>query len=102
VERRLTMKIHLSDRAKQWFKDEMDVEKGDYIKFYVRYGGSSPLHDSFSLGVTKEEPITVGEKVEVDGITYFVEEKDLWFFDGHDLHVEFDETLDEPKYEYKK
>ncbi|BCB03786.1 HesB/YadR/YfhF family protein [Bacillus sp. KH172YL63] len=96
------MNIHISEKALFWFKDEMLVEEGGQVRFYVRYGGSSPLHDSFSLGVTKDEPVDIGEQVVVEDRTFFIEERDLWFFDGHDLYVEFDETLQEPSYEYKK
>lgn len=96
------MNISFSDDALQWFKEEMQIEEGDFIRFYVRYGGSSPLHDSFSLGVNKEEPIDVGAKTSIEGTTFFVEENDLWFFSGHDLFVNFNEKLEEPSYEYKK
>ncbi|MEW4325659.1 HesB/YadR/YfhF family protein [Rossellomorea marisflavi] len=96
------MKIHLSDEALAWFKDEMLVDEGEYVRFYVRYGGSSPLHDSFSLGVSKEEPIEAVETLKKADRTFFIEERDLWFFDGHDLFVEFDSKRQEPVYEYKK
>jgi uncharacterized protein YneR len=98
----MLMNIHISKDALEWFKEEMLVNEGEYVRFYVRYGGSSPLHDSFSLGVTKEEPIEAGELIEVDGRLFFVEERDLWYFDGHDLHVAFNKELEEPLYEYKK
>jgi uncharacterized protein YneR len=96
------MNISITDEALKWFKDEMNIEEGDFIRFYVRYGGSSPLHDSFSLGVNKEDPIDIGTKTEVDGTTFFVEENDIWFFSDHDLHVNYNEKLDELAYEYKK
>ncbi|MGF2615974.1 hypothetical protein FZC84_11510 [Rossellomorea vietnamensis] len=96
------MNISFSDKALNWFKEEMDIEEGDFIRFYVRYGGSSPLHESFSLGVNKEEPIDMGTKKEVDGTTFFIEENDQWFFMEHDLHVNFNDELHEPSYEYKK
>jgi uncharacterized protein YneR len=96
------MKIHISIDAFNWFKNEMQVEEGDHVRFYVRYGGSSPLHDSFSLGVNKDEPMEAGSIVELDNRSFFVEEGDLWYFDGHDLYVEYDNKLEEPLYEYKK
>ncbi|MDT9024250.1 MULTISPECIES: HesB/YadR/YfhF family protein [Rossellomorea] len=96
------MKIHISKEALTWFKNEMLVEEGDQVRFYVRYGGSSPLHDSFSLGVNKDEPVDLGERIEIENREFFIEERDLWFFDGHDLYVEFDDKLQEPSYEYKK
>jgi uncharacterized protein YneR len=94
------MKIELNSQAKKWFKEEMHTAKGDFIRFYVRFGGSSPLHDGFSLGVSKEDPIEAAVTANHDGVTYFVEEKDLWYFDNHHLIVGFDEKLQEPAYEY--
>ncbi|MCR2822890.1 HesB/YadR/YfhF family protein [Lederbergia panacisoli] len=96
------MEIHLTDKAAEWFHDEMYLTKGDYVRFYVRYGGSSPIQQGFSLGVNKEEPIDVGILYERDGINYFIENRDTWYFDGHDLYVDYNQKLDEPLYEYKK
>ncbi|OMP66915.1 HesB/YadR/YfhF family protein [Domibacillus epiphyticus] len=96
------MKIELSKQAKKWFEEEMDAVDGNFIRFYVRYGGSSPLHEGFSLGVSKEEPIEAAVTVRHDGVTYFVEEKDVWYFDGHHLVVGFNDQLNEPAYEYTR
>ena len=96
------MNILLTDEALQWFKREMEVETGDTIRFYARYGGSSPFHEGFSLGMTCEEPIEIGVKTVIDGITYYIDEKDLWFFNDHNLHVVIDATIDELKYDYRK
>ncbi|MGE7689906.1 HesB/YadR/YfhF family protein [Lysinibacillus sp. NPDC097214] len=96
------MNIVLTDEALQWFKQEMEVESGDTIRFYARYGGSSPFHEGFSLGMTREEPIEIGVKTVIDDVTYYIDEKDLWFFNDHHLYVDVDATNDELKYEYKK
>ncbi|MFJ8090267.1 HesB/YadR/YfhF family protein [Lysinibacillus sp. NPDC095746] len=94
------MNIVLTDEALQWFKQEMEVDSGDTIRFYARYGGSSPFHEGFSLGMTREEPFNIGVKKVIDDVTYYIDEKDLWFFNNHSLYV--DVTNDELKYEYKK
>ncbi|MEY9970765.1 uncharacterized protein YneR [Lysinibacillus sp. RC46] len=96
------MNIVLTDEALQWFKQEMEVESGDTIRFYARYGGSSPFHEGFSLGMTREEPINIGVKKVIDDVTYYIDEKDIWFFNDHSLYVDVDVTNDELKYEYKK
>ncbi|AVK84989.1 hypothetical protein C3943_16275 [Lysinibacillus sp. B2A1] len=96
------MNIALTEEALHWFKREMEVETGDTIRFYARYGGSSPFHEGFSLGMTREEPIEIGVKTEIDGVTYYIDEKDLWFFNSHNLHVDIDATNDELKYDYRK
>jgi len=96
------MKIIISNEAYNWFKDEMDIESGDAIRFYVRYGGSSPFHEAFSLGVNREKPHQAGIQLERDGILFYIEKDDEWFFNEHDLHVHVNESLDELHYEYKK
>ncbi|EFI69002.1 HesB/YadR/YfhF family protein [Lysinibacillus sp. HST-98] len=95
------MNIALTDEALQWFKHEMEVEPGDTIRFYARYGGSSPFHEGFSLGMTREEPIAIGVQTEIDGVIYYIDEKDLWFFNDHNLHVDVDTSKDELQYDYR-
>ena len=87
------LKIVLSDEALHWFKEEMEAVPGDAIRFFARYGGASPLHTGFSLGVTKEEPDEVAVKTEHDGTLYYIESRDKWYFVEHDLHVNVDPEL---------
>ena len=82
------MEIYISDEATKWFKEEMFLENGDHIRFFVKYGGSSPVQEGFSLGMSKEEPSDIAAlKKEQNGILFYIEEKDLWYFDNHNLHV---------------
>ncbi|WP_203248808.1 HesB/YadR/YfhF family protein [Sporosarcina beigongshangi] len=96
------MKIVLSAEALSWFKAEMAAESGDSIKFFARYGGASPLHDGFSLGVRMESPDEAAVQTEHDGVQYYIERRDEWYFLEHDLHVNVDPKLDELIYSYKK
>jgi len=96
------MEIFLSEEALKWFKEEMETQPGEYIRFYARYGGSSALHDGFSLGVTKEEPMEHSIELVVDDIHFYIESRDEWYFDGHNLHVNVDPKLKELTYTYLK
>ncbi|MFD1926681.1 HesB/YadR/YfhF family protein [Sporosarcina siberiensis] len=96
------MKIVISEKALSWFKEEMETTPGDAIRFFARYGGSSPLHTGFSLGVTKVQPDDAAFKTDHDGTLYYIENRDEWFFLEHDLHVNIDPKLDELVYSYKK
>ena len=95
------MKIVITDQALQWFLNEMDVQFGDTIRFYARYGGSNPFHEGFSLGMSKDDPTNPSVTAKHDGVTFFIEEDDLWFFNGYDLYVDFDQELEELIYDYK-
>ncbi|WP_391122869.1 HesB/YadR/YfhF family protein [Psychrobacillus sp. L3] len=96
------MKIFISSDAMNWFHEEMEVKAGDKIRFYARYGGSSPLHDGFSIGMTMDTPIIPSVTITIENILFFIEELDEWFFDGHDLYVDLNPKAEELAYAYKK
>ncbi len=96
------MKITVSNEALEWYVDEMNLKDGSFVRFYARYGGSSQIQKGFSLGISTEEPDQIGTKTNLNGITFYIEEKDLWYFDGHDLHIGFNLTLREPEFQFMK
>ncbi len=96
------MEIRLSEKALNWFKQEMEVEKGDFIRFYARYGGSSPFHEGFSLGMTREQPHEIGIESVMEDIHFYIEKSDEWFFNDHHLVVDVADSSDELTYSYEK
>lgn len=96
------MEIKISNEALQWFRQEMEVESGDYIRFYARYGGSSPFHEGFSLGMNREQPHEIGVETVIDDIHFFIEKSDEWFFNEHHLFVGVNAENDELSYSYEK
>lgn len=95
------MNIYMCDQAFQWYKEELYLQRGDYVRFFARYGGCSTVQKGFSLGVNKEEPIDAAVTLEKDGVIFFIEQNDLWYFDGRDLHITFDDKQNEPIFTYK-
>ncbi|MCM3584435.1 HesB/YadR/YfhF family protein [Mesobacillus maritimus] len=97
------MNITISDEAITWFQQELDLKKDGFVRFFAKYGGASPVQQGFSLGMSKEEPEgDIGAKTLINGITYYVLDKDLWYFDGHNLSVGYNANVDEPEYKYTK
>jgi uncharacterized protein YneR len=94
------MEIIVDEKAASWYIDELQLQKGDTVQFFVRYGGCSNVQKGFSLGVVKQKPEDIGSSAESKGITFFVENRDLWYFDNHNLRVELDEEVDEPSFNY--
>lgn len=94
------MEIKISEDAFKWFHEEMEVAAGESVRFYVRYGGSG-LQPGFSLGVTKDQPYETAAEVKKDDVLYYIEQKDLWYFDGHDLIVSVNDELHELDYSYE-
>lgn len=98
----LIMEIVISKAAIEWFKSGMGLIKGDRLRFYAQLYGSSPVQQGFSLAFAKEDPINIVASTELDGIIFFVEETDLWYFDGHDLHVDYHKKEDDLEFKYVK
>lgn len=95
------MKIQIKNKALEWYKKELDLKAGDFVRFYARYGGCSTVQSGFSLGIAVEEPNDLGVKTVEDGITFYIEEKDLWYFDNHDLVIDYVDIYDEPTFQYE-
>ena len=96
------MKITISDQAANWYIDELKLPANSFLRFYVRYGGHSSIQNGFSLGILQEEPESIAAVLIKNKITFYVEEKDIWYFDGHNLHITFNEKLVEPEFNYEK
>ncbi|WP_207695663.1 hypothetical protein DOK67_0001645 [Enterococcus sp. DIV0212c] len=92
------MKLTITPRAQQWFNDEVGVTSDSGIRFYGKIYGKTDVHEGFSIAMSVEAPDQPLVKEVIDGITYFIEETDDWFFKGYDLLVDYDEEKDEPKY----
>ncbi|AGK53888.1 HesB/YadR/YfhF family protein [Bacillus sp. 1NLA3E] len=96
------MKIHISNEAADWYKDELVLKNGDFVRFFARYGGFSTVQQGFSLGLSNEQPEDVGVKLEMNGVTYFIEDRDLWYFDENDLYIDFNAKYLEPEFRISK
>ncbi|WP_078546902.1 HesB/YadR/YfhF family protein [Litchfieldia alkalitelluris] len=94
------MNLSIVEQAVNWYKTELHLKEGDYVRFFVRYGGAGGIQPGFSLGVSKDSPSTVGSKTENSGITFYIEEDDLWYFDEHDLAIQYNEKMNEPVFKY--
>jgi uncharacterized protein YneR len=96
------VEIIISEDAMQWFRQEMETNEGETVRFFVRYGGSSKLQPGFSLGVTKDEPLEAAVQTTHGGVKFFIEQSDVWYFDGHNLLVSVNGELNELAYDYEK
>lgn len=98
----MVVRIIVDDDAAGWYAEEMGVSSGGFVRFFARYGGFSSVQQGFSLGVTMDEPDHIGVMTEKNGVTYYIEEKDIWYFDGHDLIVAMHKSGQEPEFKFGK
>lgn len=98
------MKISIDQRADEWFKNNVGLLTGFGIRFKPMLYGTSPIRETYALAFETNQPIgkLAVKFMSKHNILFYVEADDEWFFDGHDLHIAYDEQLDEPKYKYIK
>lgn len=93
------MKLQISNKAAAWYKEELNLTNKSYLRFFVRYGFGG-IQPGFSLGVGTSEPFDPIVTYEKNNIIFYIESADSWYFDGHDLKIEYDEKLLEPAFLY--
>lgn len=89
------MKLVVEQSAARWYKTEMGLSDGEFIRIYVRLGGCGSVHPGLSLGVVKDEPRSIGLSVNEEGVTFYIEEDNLWYLDNKTLRISFDEKDEE-------
>ncbi|WP_055108367.1 HesB/YadR/YfhF family protein [Paenibacillus ihumii] len=93
--------INVTKEAAGWFKNELGVQEGQAIRFFARYSAGGTLHPGFSLGIGIEQPVSPGTISEVEGITFYMEDKDLWYLKGYHLNVVYDQIHNDIEYTYE-
>ncbi|GIP37155.1 hypothetical protein J31TS4_04350 [Paenibacillus sp. J31TS4] len=85
------MKLTVTPAAVHCFVQEWDFRKGDRIRIFVRYvsGGEEP----FAFGITPDEPVQAALSTVADDLTFFMEEKDIWFLENRDLTLDAREDM---------
>src|SRR5699024_30597 len=97
----MKMEISITDQALNWFKEEVEVEAGNKVEFNVHIYGTSPIREGYSLAFKLDnDDSKKSVSVEKAGIKFYVEEQDVWFFEGYDLKVSYDEDKEYVNYEY--
>ena len=96
------MNLEITDKAVEWFKNELEFNEDQALRIFVRYGGEFQLKQGFSPAFTVE-PLNsseVGFKDEKDNLPFFIDEKDLWYFEDNELLIDLNDN-EELKYEAK-
>lgn len=95
------MSIVISSGAASWFKRELGVAEGDFIRLFPRYSSGGGLHPGFSLGIAIEPPARPMIETTQEGIVFYMEEQDLWYMEGYGLSVVYSEAEDDIEYKYE-
>ncbi|AOZ94314.1 HesB/YadR/YfhF family protein [Paenibacillus crassostreae] len=96
------MNIVMSTDAARWYKRELNLDQGDCVRFFPRYSSGGGLHPGFSLGISDEKPTHSTLFQDVEGIHFYLEEQDVWYLEGYDLVVKYNESEDDIDYVYEE
>lgn len=91
------MALNVQREAAEWYKEEMGLEDGDFVQFFLKiYGGIPTAHPNYFLGISVGKKGNIKVKDEKAGITFYFNEEDAWFLDQFDMEV----TLKDDDVEY--
>ncbi len=97
------MMLSVTALAAKYLAKELGLQKGEAVRFFVRYGGDRAYCPGFQLGIVKEAiDDHPGCLTEVLGYSFFIKEDDLWYVDGHDLIVSYNGWDDDLRYECRQ
>ncbi|MEH7885040.1 hypothetical protein V7654_12055 [Bacillus sp. JJ1609] len=96
------MTISIDQSAYKWFENEFGTAKPFFIRLYPQYGGFGDKNKGYSLAFALETPAIAAEQQEIDGITFFVESNDTWFFEETDVEIKYSEAEQEIFAAYKE
>ncbi|MBU8906070.1 iron-sulfur cluster biosynthesis family protein [Desertibacillus haloalkaliphilus] len=84
------MKFTITDEAARFYKEEIPLQPGESLRFYVRVGGVGS--GGFSVGVMKEQPSESSYIIEKQDAKFFVTEDDFWYLDG--MTIDYNDDMD--------
>ncbi|MEK3882494.1 HesB/YadR/YfhF family protein [Paenibacillus sp. PL2-23] len=89
------MNLVVEQAAARWYKEQMGLSDGDSLRIFVRLGGCGSVHPGLSLGITKDVPRKPALSQQVEGVTFFMEEDNVWYVDNKELRISFDAAYEE-------
>ncbi|MDQ1147234.1 uncharacterized protein YneR [Bacillus sp. SORGH_AS 510] len=89
------MFISIDEKATSWFSKEFDFNKPFSIRMFPQYAGFGEKNKGYSLAFAAEKPANAGYVQELNGITFFVEGNDVWFFEDTKTFLSVDDGMNE-------
>ena len=75
------MNFVISELVADFYKQELEVATNESVRLFVQGA------EGFFLGVQKDECCSEDFKLNVNGVTFFIKENDLWHFNGKKLDM---------------
>jgi uncharacterized protein YneR len=96
------MFLSLDEKAFSWFSDEFEIKAPLSIRLYPQYAGFGQKHKGYTLAFSAEVPTDVSFLKEMNGVIFYVEESDRWFFENTKTILSYDEGIREISIKYEE
>jgi uncharacterized protein YneR len=93
------MLISIDEKAAKWFTNEFEINT---VRMFPRYSGFGEKNKGFSLAFSAEAPSNVGFMKEINGINFYVEGNDVWFFEDTETCLSFNDEINEIQITFKE
>ncbi|MEH7334315.1 hypothetical protein V7161_16845 [Neobacillus drentensis] len=96
------MLISIDEKAARWFTKEFEFNKPFSIRMFPRYAGFGQQHKGYSLAFSVETPEDIGFTKEINGITFYIDGNDVWFFENTETYLSVNDLIDELQVAFKE
>ncbi|WP_141434529.1 cytoplasmic protein [Bacillus sp. 03113] len=96
------MNISIDEKAFKWFKEGLEVNEGEAVRFLIGYEEEAmnrPFHPGFSLKFLIDSPNLLGPHIMKEGILFYIEVVDEVIFQDKNLFVRFDKEKNDISFE---
>ncbi|MBY0144920.1 HesB/YadR/YfhF family protein [Neobacillus niacini] len=93
------MLISIDEKAAKWFTNEFEINT---VRMFPQYSGFGEKHKGFSLAFSGEAPSNIGFTKEINGIHFYVEGNDVWFFEDTETCLSYNEEEKEIQISFKE
>ena len=96
------MHISIDEKATSWFTKEFEMTKPFSIRMFPQYAGFGEKHKGYSLAFSAETPTNVGFIQVINGINFYIEGNDVWFFEDTETLLSVDNLQNELLISFKE
>lgn len=89
------------EKALSWFSDEFRITAPLGIRLFPQYNGFGLQHKGYSLAFSAEPATNPSYAAKLNGLTFYIEASDLWFFEDTKTFLFYDESLKELAVRYE-
>ncbi|GAB6931649.1 iron-sulfur cluster biosynthesis family protein [Calditerricola satsumensis] len=82
----MALRLIITEKAAEFYRQELDVQEGEALRLFVRIGGVG--HVGYSFGIQKDRITPHDHVVRVRDVAFVVRDDDAWYLDGMTIDLD--------------